>query len=95
MAEFGNYSALNFAYADSVSAETQLGFIASFISWLKNDGAADVDVAFDTPSSAASVANKPIRVKAGETLTNLPFRTRGIAAKSVGAAGNLRVIGHY
>lgn len=95
MAEFGNYSALNLAYADSVSAESNVAFIASFISWLKNDGAADVNIAFDTPSSAATVATKPILVKAGEVLTNLPFRTRGLAAKSVGAAGNLRIIGHY
>lgn len=95
MAEFGNYSFLNFAYADSVSAETKVAFIASFVAFIKNDGAADVDVAFDTPSSAATVATKPIRIKAGETFQNIPARTQSIAAKSVGAAGNLRVLGHY
>lgn len=93
---FGNYSYVAQNAPDSAGAESVVAFNADCVSFLKNDGAVDITIAFDTPAGPASVTRKPITVKAGEVYANaLPVRTANIASKSTGAVSAFRILGHF
>lgn len=93
---YQNYSVIGQnAPANPGTGEVVLAFNADCVPFMKNDGAVDVLVAFDTPAGPATTTRKPITLKAGELMTNLPFRTANIALFSTGAVSAVRIIGQY
>lgn len=92
---YSNYSYVAQNAPISGGGESVVAFNADCVSFIKNDGAVDVLIAFDTPAGPASTTRKPITLKAAEAMTNLPFRTANIAMISTGAVSAVRVIGQF
>lgn len=92
---YQNYSVVSQNAPISGGGESVVAFNADCVVFLKNDGAVDVLVAFDTPAGPASTTRKPFTLKAGEVMTNLPFRTASIAMISTGAVSAVRAIGLF
>jgi hypothetical protein len=92
---YPNYSVVSQNAPISGGGESVVAFNADTVVFLKNDGAVDVLIAFDTPAGPASTTRKPITLKAGEVMSNLPFRTANIAMISTGAASAVRAIGLF
>lgn len=94
-AGYQNYSVLSQNAPANGGSESVVAFNADCVSFLKNDGAVDVLVAFDTPAGPATTTRKPFTLKAAEVMQNINVRTANIAMISTGAASAVRVIGQY